>query len=67
MLINKKDQNSIRKVAAYPGADIESDHNFLTGTFKEKKQKQKQGINIFSLRDTRKHEMLKNELDKQIE
>jgi len=55
MLINEKDQNSIRKVAVYPGADIESDHNLLTGTFrfKEKKQKQKQDINIFSLRDTK--------------
>jgi len=32
ILINKKYQNSIKRIAAYLGADIESDHNFLIGT-----------------------------------
>jgi len=36
MLINKRHQSSIEKITAYSDADIASDHNPLTGTFKLK-------------------------------
>jgi len=47
MLTNKRKQNNIKRVAAYPGADIGSDHNFLIGIFKfRRKRKQKQAQHI---------------------
>jgi len=60
MLINKKYQNSIKRVAAYPG-DIRSDHNPLIGTlkFKEKRiiSKNKNKVYDISLSNTQKRKM----------
>jgi thioredoxin reductase len=57
-------------VAAYPRTKLGSDHNCLIRTFKfEAKElisKTRTRHNISSVRDTQKHEMLKDELDKHI-
>jgi hypothetical protein len=59
MLINKKHENSIKKVAAYPGANTDSDCNPLVGTLKSKRKRipnkdKKKAYDISSLIDTEK-------------
>jgi hypothetical protein len=71
MLINKRYQKSIKRVVVCPGADIESDHNPLIRIFRFKRKQvisknKNKAYNIFSLRDIRKCEILKDKLDKHI-
>jgi hypothetical protein len=71
MLINKSHQNSIKRVAAYPSTDIESDIT-LIATLKFKgvakrvanKKNKSEIYDIPSLSDIGKREMLEDELHK---
>jgi len=71
MLRNKRHQNSIKTMAAYPSVDIGSDYNPLIGTLKFRRKQvtnrnEKKAYDISSLNDIRKREILKDELDKHI-
>jgi hypothetical protein len=57
MLINKRYQDNIKRMAVYSGEDKRSDYNLLIGMlrFKGKRvisKNKKKTYNIFSLRDT---------------
>ena len=59
LLINKRFQNSMTRAAAYPGADIGSDHNPVIGTIKTKFHRTKPKIIMGVRFDTEKLKNLK--------